>query len=195
MILSDIGEGTDLLDYVESLGYVTFRKKPWDINIIAVRIPGETNLFDDYLYVVYKDELERWHTKRWSVTTDPGRHWLMSPMNVEGTAILVPGQYRRSHRIGRHKGKPALVQVRPLKVYRDSNRDNVIDTEPSTVVDGIFGINIHRAGKRSTVVEKWSAGCIVFSEDDEFEDFMNICRRQRMEGLGDLFTLTLIELT
>lgn len=165
------------------------------MNIIAVRnLKGEVNAFDDALFVVYMDDKRNWCIRGWSVTTDPGHHWLLNPMRVEGTAILCPGQYRSSHQVGLHKGKPALVQIKPLKVYRDRNKDAVLDMEPHSVKLGVFGINIHRAGRKSTSVNKWSAGCIVFSEDDDFEDFMRLCHRQVDAGLGDKFSLTLIEL-
>jgi hypothetical protein len=45
-------------------------------------------------------------------------------LNPKGAAILVPGQYCGSHAIGLHQGKyRALRQVKPLPVYRDSNKD------------------------------------------------------------------------
>ena len=45
-------------------------------------------------------------------------------MNRSGVAILKPGQYRSSHKLRLHAGKYlALGQQKPVKVYRDSNRD------------------------------------------------------------------------
>ena len=35
-----------------------------------------------------------------------------------------------------------------------------------------YGINIHNAGASSTQVDKWSAGCQVFSHSADFEEFM-----------------------
>lgn len=195
MRLSEIRLPEALLDYVDSLGYATFRKKPWDMNLIAVRnLKGETNHFDDSLFLVYLDDKMNWCIRGWSVTTDPGYFWLLHPLRVEGTAIMFPGQYRRSHKIGLHKGKPALQQVEKIKVYRDDNQDCIIDKDPDSVQTGVFACNIHRAGRKSSKVEKWSAGCIVFAEEDDFEDFLRLCKKQQDAGLGDRFTLTLIEL-
>jgi hypothetical protein len=63
------------------------------------------------------------------------------------------------------------------------------------VQEGIFGINIHKAGKfvnGSTQIDKWSAGCQVFSKESDFNEFMEICRKAR-DIWGNSFTYTLIE--
>ncbi|MEI2737870.1 MAG: hypothetical protein V9F01_03695 [Chitinophagaceae bacterium] len=58
-------------------------------------------------------------------TTDPGNYWLKTFMNRNGTAILKPGQYKHSHRIGVHRGKyQALVQQNPVTVLRDDNAND-----------------------------------------------------------------------
>jgi hypothetical protein len=162
--------------------------------MIAVRnLKGETNHFDDYLFMVFMDDKLTLQIRGWSVTTDPGYYWLLHPMRVEGTSIIFPGQYLQSHKLGQHKGKPALQQIGTIKVFRDSNEDMILDAKRDSIQSGIFGINIHRAGRKSTSVDKWSAGCIVFAEEDDFEDFLRLCKKQQDSGLGDKFTLTLIE--
>ena len=83
-------------------------------------------------------------------------------MNDKGVAILKPGQYRGSHTIGLHQGKyEALKQGGKVKVYRDANRD--MNYDEKVIQEGVFGINIHKAGANSTYVENWSEGCQVFS--------------------------------
>ena len=117
-------------------------------------------------------------------------------LNKDGVAILKPGQYRGSHKIGLHKGKyEALRQQKPVKVYRDNNKDGKYDMIEENVHEGIFGINIHKAGKfvnGSTQIDKWSAGCQVFSKESDFNEFMEICRKAR-DIWGNSFTYTLIE--
>ena len=117
-------------------------------------------------------------------------------MNKDGVAILKPGQYRGSHKLGLHQGKyEALRQQKPVKVYRDNNKDGKYDMIEENVHEGIFGINIHKAGKfvnGSTQIDKWSAGCQVFSKESDFNEFMEICRKAR-DIWGNSFTYTLIE--
>ena len=62
-----------------------------------------------------------------------------------------------------------------------------------TIDTGMFGINIHKAGIASTIVDGWSAGCQVLAKTDEYEIFMDLCRKQKLAGYGDKFTYTLLE--
>ena len=111
--------------------------------------------------------------------------------NSAGVARLVEGQYRGSHSIGLHQGKyEALRQAKNVKVYRDPNRDLTYDE--TKIAEGVFGINIHKAGADSTYVENWSEGCQVFKKSADFESFMKICRLAR-DKHGNSFTYTLIE--
>ena len=61
---------------------------------------------------------------------------------------------------------------------------------------GLFGINIHRAtsraGKTSTYVDKWSAGCQVISSNDDWKKFLAICEKAR-DIHGNSFSYTLIQ--
>jgi len=111
-----------------------------------------------------------------------------------GTAVLKPGQYRGSHKIGKHKGYPALQQVGNLTVYRDGNRDDVVDSDSSNEQTGVFGINIHRASSsnESHFVGRWSAGCQVLADPLHFGFLMSLCR-QSAKRHGPVFTYTLLE--
>ena len=182
---------------VKAKGYVWFEdanNKGFDLNIVGVRnsAVGQTvtNLFDDHLTVSYKENgVEKFHI--WPATTDPGKKGVQQYHNAAGVARLVEGQYRGSHTLGLHQGKyEALKQQKPVKVYRDANRDLVF--EESKVQEGIFGINIHKAGADSTYVENWSEGCQVFKKSADFEAFMAICRKAATIH-GKSFTYTLIE--
>jgi hypothetical protein len=171
--------------------------KKLNINIIGVRRDNQgSNTFDDFLLVMYRDE-EKMVSHRWQATTDPGKYWLKNPMNPKGTAVLVPGQYRGTWQLGKHQNNyEALVQAKPVKVWRDNNKDDIIDyNNIATLVDkGYFGINIHRSNPytESYVVNKWSAGCQVFKKVDDFKDFMELCR-DSSKIYGSKFTYTLIE--
>ena len=183
---------------VKAKGYVYFEdanNKSYDVNIIGIRnsTTGQkvTNVFDDLLTVSYKDETGAWHYHEWAATTDPGKKGILESQNKVGIARLVEGQYRGSHTIRLHQGKyEALGQSKNVKVYRDANRD--MNYDENKIDEGLFGINIHKAGADSTYVENWSMGCQVFKKSANFEEFMKICRKAR-DKHGNSFTYTLIE--
>jgi hypothetical protein len=170
--------------------------KKLNINIIGVRRDNHgSNTFDDILLVVYREE-ELTVSKSYPITTDPGQYWLQNPMNPKGTAILVPGQYRSTWKLGKHQGKyQALVQRKPVKVYRDDNKDEIIDynTIALTLDEGYFGINIHRSNPydQSYVVNRWSAGCQVFQRAKDYNNFIQLCK-DSAKIYGNSFTYTLI---
>jgi hypothetical protein len=180
---------------VKSKGYVWFEGlKDFDVNIVGVRNSSTgdkvTNLFDDFLTVSYKEGGE-WKFHIWPATTDPGKKGVMEYHNAAGVARLVPGQYRGSHTIGLHQGKyEALKQQKPVKVYRDKDKDMQYDE--NIIQEGVFGINIHKAGADSTYVENWSEGCQVFKKSADFDSFMKIMNKAATIH-GKSFTYTLIE--
>jgi len=182
---------------VKAKGYVWFEdaaNKGFDLNIIGIRNSATgtkvTNAFDDAISVSYKEN-GVWIYKEWVNTTDPGTKGVKEYHNAAGVARLVPGQYRGSHTLGLHQGKyEALKQQKPVKVYRDANRD--MNYDETKIQEGVFGINIHKAGVDSTYVENWSEGCQVFKRAADFEEFMAICRKAGAIH-GKSFTYTLIE--
>jgi hypothetical protein len=180
---------------VKAKSYAWFEgAKNYDVNIVGVRnsATGDkvTNVFDDVMTVSYKIDGE-WKFHSWPCTTDPGKKGVQQYHNPKGVARLVEGQYRGSHGIGLHQGKyEALKQYKSVKVFRDADR-NMTYAE-NKVDEGIFGINIHKAGADSTYVENWSEGCQVFKRVKDFEEFMTICRKAR-DIHGNSFTYTLIE--
>jgi hypothetical protein len=77
--------------------------------------------------------------------------------------------------VGLHKGQyEALKQKSNVKVFRDKNKDMIFDMNPSTIMEGVFGINLHRSNPKteSTYVENWSEGCQVFKRVKDFNEFM-----------------------
>ena len=181
-------------------GYKWFENGDYNLNIVGVR-NSETkgkvkNKFDDCITLSYKEDGE-WQFHCFDCTTDPGTHWVEQVMNKKGVAILKPGQYRRSHKLRLHAGKYlALGQQNNVTVYRDDNRDDNYDLDESKTDTGLFGINIHRAtgraGKKSSQIDKWSAGCQVIADNDDWHCFLDICQQAR-EIWGNNFTYTLIE--
>ena len=191
---------------VEAKGYKYFtdnNNKNYDVNIIGIRnseTKGRvTNAFDDILTIAYKEDGE-WQYHEFQCTTDPGSAYMNNPIvESKGTAILKPGQYRGSHKLRLHAGKYlALGQQRNVKVYRDRNKDGKYDFDASTIDEGLFGINVHRAtgkaGKTSSRINKWSAGCQVIASNDNWHCFLDICQTAR-DTWSNNFTYTLIDST
>ena len=182
---------------VKSKGYAWFEdasNKGYDVNIVGIRnsttAQKVSNAFDDTLTISYKEN-GVWKFHSWSATTDPGKKGVLEYHNVSGVARLVEGQYRGSHAIGLHQGKyEALKQSKSVKVYRDANKDLIYNEDK--IQEGVFGINIHKAGVDSTYVENWSEGCQVFKKSADFDAFMAIVRKSR-DIHGNSFTYTLIE--
>ena len=183
-----------ILKQVASAGHAVFTRGLFNLNIVGIRTPDDSaNTFNDGLVVAYKDE-HGWITRGpWKWTTDPGTYYRLRPMNVEGTAIMCPGQYRGAYQIGLHRGRPALRQVGPVRIWRDNNRDAILDMDPATVDTGRYAMNIHRSSStESTVVDRWSAGCQVAARSTDMDCLLSLCRKSA-ELYGPRFTYTLIE--
>ena len=193
-----------IAEVMASKGYKYFtddNNKTYDVNIIGIRndeTKGRvTNAFDDTMTIAYKIDGE-WQYHEFNCTTDPGSSYMDNPiLENTGCAILKPNQYRGSHKLRLHGGKYlALGQKKDVTVYRDNDRDNNYDLNESNTDTGLFGINIHRAtsraGGKSTRVDKWSAGCQVIADNDDWHEFLDICQAAR-EIHGNSFSYTLLE--
>ena len=184
----------EILYVMRRKGYRIFDRddQPYNLNLIGIRAATSVpNSFDDRFFVLWKHQ-GVWHRRVYAITTDPGTYWLQNPMNVSGTAILKEGQYLGLWALGKHSGYDALVQVNPCTVIRDSNRDNILDYDNHEET-GLFGINLHRANQygKSAQVDKWSAGCQVFADGREFQEFMGIAK-ESAKHWGNSFTYTLL---
>ena len=186
---------------LETKGYKFFESGDYNVNIVGVRNSltknKVTNAFDDLMTLSYKINGE-WQYHEFDCTTDPGTHYMDSPiLKSKGTAILKPGQYPKSHKIRKHQGRyEALGQQNNVTVYRDNNRDDMYTLNTENTDTGLFGINIHRAtkyaGKKSSQVDKWSAGCQVIAANDDWTKFMKIMRKAR-DTWSNNFTYTLLD--
>lgn len=171
-----------------------FYEEPFQMNIVGLRRTVNTNLFDDILYMAFVDDRETTYLQNFYITTDPGRASLMNPSNRKGTAILVPGQYKDTFAIDYHRGNyQALCQrLGPVDVYRDNNFDVKHDMQGAKIERGFFGINIHKAGVLSKLVDGWSAGCQVFARESDYNVFMKL-NKTHSKRHGNVFTYTLID--
>lgn len=159
---------------LDSLGY-TYFDTPYVLNIVGVRANElNSNEFNDIIIVEYTNNNDEIITKYYKATTDPGIKSRLEPINIKGCAILVEGQYIDCWKKGLHKGKKGLIQCKNVKVYRDNSKDELLELKPSTIDTGLFGINIHRAGGTSVLVDGWSAGCQVLANNEDFEEFYKL---------------------
>ena len=180
-------------------GYTFFDSlKKYNVNIIGIRNDNNVaNTFDDYMCIIYRDEHFQEQIHIYPCTTDAGTYWLQNPSSsskIKGTAILVPNQYKGCYQLGLHKGKyKALVQRGRVCVWRDDNRDNILDFNNSKAEWGLFGINIHRSNPHteSSEVNKWSAGCQVFKNVKNYNAFINIIEMSSAL-YGNKFTYTIL---
>lgn len=169
---------------------------PFNMNMVFIRHPlrdQSKDAFDDTGVIAWIDDQGNERSFCYPVTVDPGLYYLQKPMGANGCAIMLPGQYLGSHALGLHKGRKALIQVKPVLVYRDNDRDVLLD-EPDwleatpeivgamtgqasgydsmrRIHRGMFGINIHgMLSDMSKRIGQGSAGCTVIRSqaDDRY---------------------------
>jgi len=181
---------------------VFFENGIFNVNIVGIRSSERrSNKFDDTMLLIYKNKKKEWEVISSVVTTDPGEKYLVHPMNKKGTAILVPNQYRGAYKIDIHArnnikfAHEALCQRgAKLKVWRDGNKNKILDHDPESIDEGWFGINIHRSKSSGEAgyVGSYSAGCQVFKNSTDFKLFMDVIKRSA-ELYGNSFSYTLVE--
>lgn len=156
--------------------------KPYDLNLFCIRNEcKESNKFDDLIGVAYMDKAGNERIFICPATTDPGSPYLQNPINAAGTAILAPGYYRKMFKLGKHKGYTALVQISPVTVIRDTNKNTTLDFNSPKRETGMYGINLHRAGENTIemLVGKHSAGCQVPQVNEDNQYVLSLVRLQK----------------
>lgn len=188
----------NLKTVMELKGYKYFERGVMNLNLIGVRAQRENNenkdTFDGLMVVTYKDHQGQWQKFIHSMTTVPGVRWMQRPGNNKGVAILKPGQYPGVWKIDYHRGKYLALCQRgnAFVVYRDNNRDTILDFDEVTEDYGYFGINYHKAGANSLVIGANSAGCQVAQRSADFDKVMGLAT-QSSKIYGNSFTYTLLE--
>lgn len=138
------------------------------------------NEFNDLRLVIrVKDDGIAEIAGAWEGTTEPGRKWVMSPMDPEGAARIQFGQYKAWAKGIHHLGKPgaheALVQVADVVVCRDLNKD--FSRVGDKTYKGVFGINQHWGyDLPKNDLGGSSAGCLVGRSRDGHREFMSIIK-------------------
>jgi hypothetical protein len=126
----------------------------------------------------------------WTATTEPGAYYTDHPLNPAGAFRIAFGYHHEAWEIGFHgysEEHEALVQIAPIKGYRDYNRDG-LRTGDNTVT-GLFGINQHWGYDMSPDdIGTASAGCLVGRSRQGHQQFMRYCINS---GLSRFSTIVL----
>lgn len=127
-------------------------------------------------------------------STVPGDYYIFNPLTVggiTGAAIACEQQQIQSHTFVSSPnwkslwlGAPYFMQTGAVEIFRDGNKNRVIDKNIRT--KGFYGINFHRAGFGS-FVDNWSAGCQVVADNSWFQAI-------KIFQNGQKINFTLIEL-
>lgn len=187
----------------EANSYKFYDQKPYDCNFFGIRNanPDQTaDEFNDFLGVAYKDEFGNYCLKIAFGTTDPSRLALTNPSFPEaqknGTAILCEGYYPSVYQYGTHGTgawqHAALRQKGTFRIYRDANRDNILDFD-APITEGIYGINRHAAHHNFDVqnIGRYGEGCQVTQNYKAHLEQMAIAKRQILMGIPNSFSYAL----
>jgi hypothetical protein len=171
-----------------------FFKGPYNVNLWAIRNPSlQVNEWNDLLGVAYQDAWGNEINLVHSGTTKPGLYWLKNKLgNINGTFILMPGQYLSCFMLGKHGKYDALVQNgMPFKGWRDNDKDGEFDFSGPIYTD-VRGLNMHTESllNETEKVGAYSAGCMVREFDREHFMVMELLKRSA-EIYGDTFSFAL----
>ncbi|WP_041234146.1 peptidoglycan-binding domain-containing protein [Cylindrospermum stagnale] len=176
-----------ILKYMLAQNYLVF-SEPKEYNIVYIEGMNEDwtlnndapNEFNDLRIVIEVVDGIPKIVNHWQATTEPGNYYTINPMNSSGAARIKFGQYK-SWAIGMHGNADrheALIQVAPITVHRDFNKDfkrtgDKLDT-------GLFGVNQHWGYDIPTHdIKDASAGCLVGRTRKGHREFVKIIKQDR----------------
>jgi hypothetical protein len=182
---------------------VKARGKAWDDNagirnIVGIRgfllgkgkVENVHNIYNDVLFACWVDTDGTEHAIPFRASLDPGYYYThVRPLNAQGAAHLVSGQY--IYQWGRHGKRqyPALVQAQSVTVAR-SFRGDIRDTDVRDI--GWFGIHFH-AGSTAAYVYNASAGCQVIycggSRSAQYRYFLEVLGGYKQNQMKFRYTL------
>lgn len=183
----------------------------YNVNIWFIRNSDITvDAFNDICFLFYKEfKTNKWVGKLYKVSTNPGLYYLNNPLNKQGTAIVVPGQYIKTHKIDLHKRGTSSEHEAfchrkgVVLVYRDNNKDSILDIGGDIYRNGA-GLNSHRPtnySQKTGKVNRSSAGCLIHATREQFdksndkkskETFMGILRNSEL-NYGEWMSFVLDE--
>ena len=131
----------------------------------------------------------------YQITTVPSLAFYgKDPVNPKGTGIKLPGDtlyLLKEHSIGGEKYK-MMVEAEKVKVGRYPIGVTKFETyKPADVYTEECGMEIHRSSTKGVgvCVGPWSAGCQVFSDYEEFKDFISKAEKESMNAGKFIYAL------
>jgi hypothetical protein len=190
-------------NFYEKMNYPFFisRNKNYNLNIGAIRSSDLTpDTYNDTIFLAWEWQ-GRGYLKTYKGTTDPGLYYLLNPINVNGTAIIIPEYYRGVYEIGWHRKNTsfahmALRQKAPMKYWREKEYTvtSQLPINHEVVYEEIGFTNLHSKPMNFPVTQfigKVSAGCIVVQDPVLFHnEFIPICR-EGAKNFGNSFSFAL----
>ena len=166
-------------------GYPVFENGLFNLNMGIIRNANRvSNTFDDLIYIICKqgtNESPVEVCRLYPATADPGLDHLVNPTFPEakrsGSAILAEGYYRGLWKVGWFHGRRALLPRTKVWVYRDANRDGILDLDPKTLMNMDAGILMHESYQgvaTASLVGRSSAGCQVPASRVHMEEIATI---------------------
>ena len=174
----------ELLNQVKGLD--SFSEIPNNYWILGIQNSKDNfNRFDDVFYLFDGENI----IKRTLGTTNAGSEGLMNfrTYNRKGVAVIKTNEwYRGLWTYGLHKGKmPALKQIKPIKYYRDGNKNREVE-EIGELHNGIIGIDFHTATYLKDLsifrkfIGKWSLGCQVVNSLLDYHFILDLIKEQNV---------------
>ncbi|BAY76071.1 peptidoglycan binding domain-containing protein [Nostoc linckia NIES-25] len=176
-----------IIKYMQAKNY-QISTNPKEYNIVYLEGVNEDwtlnkdtpNQFNDRRIVIEVVDGVPKIVNHWQGTTEPGSHYTYNPMNPGGAARIKFGQYK-AWSVGIHgNSEPheALIQVAPITVHRDFNKD--FQRTGDKLDTGLFLVNQHY-GYDAPVndIKNASAGCLVGRRREGHREFMSIIKQDR----------------
>jgi hypothetical protein len=151
--------------------------------------------FVDALYFIPQGAKDGDPVIPYQITTAPSlAYYGKKPMNPVGTGIKLPGEtlyFLQENELSHGKYK-MMVEAEPIDVGRYEIGVDKFDTyKPSKKSKERTGMHIHRSSTKGegVCVGPWSAGCQVFSDPEEWKDFISKAEAQTNNGPKFLYSL------
>lgn len=166
----------------------------------AYGIDTTADKWNDSVLILAHDGVEWDILAFYRATTEPGRHYVVNPLNRNGGACLDLGFHKGLWRFGQHRGYRALSQAGKVRLRRDRNKNHRRD-DAITIEQG-NGINLHtsktsgwRGSYSETSIGRWSAGCVVIPNPNEFKELLSILEKspQYRQNRNTLFDFRLLD--